>query len=650
MSDQPCCLDVQLFFGTLLLITYILFRSRLYDEIQRKVIKNGVDQCREAMRRMTDPHQRRRHKKKMTKEEQKQFRSAALEARDAQLDHMVPKAEALLRTAISALLDEFRGAADEQFDIGDDEVSASTMTQDLIFMSADRSAMHSENDEATSLPPFDPHMHATTVRKTTTAAKRKGQRSTAINRSRRKQRKRHDKRADGYTSGEMTSRDLRSDGRATRKRKRRVRRKEDASKSDDSDNSFASDQDPTSSEGDSMNLEASNHEPLARRQRRRAAPSKSRRDRQQNDIQFPSANERRPNSVPVADKMQAFLDANSSNIDDFDDFSHMSDGSEQERRTCTRSQRQAERHAKRSKRETRRQSASNGDTGAAFDEDDSPMDQDEDSAQTNVPIGAIYERLARKPKDPIERAEPPMQAAASLSESCQTLLSIYRNSPDACASIFDGIVLHFREQTPIVHSEAAEIFAALSQLLQENGSMILQAVAVTEANKFRHHVRLVVFALNLIDCRVHTALLNDDGLAFRLFGGENWKTFVEMIILQMMDVVYARTQPDCWGLDRVYFPSVIEKLVPLRDAVGRLVPLVERVSQCTLERFQCQSWRQLDNSKAIVSAIDPQEYKSLLLTGSMTSSAASPGMNEVSRLCHCVTSVASSSAVVAYSL
>jgi hypothetical protein len=113
--------------------------------------------------------------------------------------------------------------------------------------------------------------------------------------------------------------------------------------------------------------------------------------------------------------------------------------------------------------------------------------------------------------------------------------------------------------------------------------------------------------MNLLECKVHTALVSEDGISFDLFGGDNYKTFIERIVLQMMDVIYAQIQPSWWGLDNAVIPDVLGKLIPSRDAIGALIPLIETVSRCTMEKLQCQSWRQVDGrSESFVSALDPQ--------------------------------------------
>jgi hypothetical protein len=154
---------------------------------------DGVDQCRAAMRRMVNQKLRRRYKTSMTADEQKQFRRTALELRDIKLDELGRMAEETLKKAGDLLLNT--GVMNDDSDIQDGEVSASDgansetsaspLTQDLADAGTYRLDAPFEGDDAAPLPPFDPHMHAATV-KSTKSQKQGKRRRGAANQSRRK--------------------------------------------------------------------------------------------------------------------------------------------------------------------------------------------------------------------------------------------------------------------------------------------------------------------------------------------------------------------------------------------------------------------------------------------------------------------------------
>ena len=319
-------------------------------------------------------------------------------------------------------------------------------------------------------------------------------------------------------------------------------------------------------------------------------------------------NERRSNQVSARDRMEAFARANSLDVDD----SNLSDESQKEP-VQSRRQRRPEQFS------GQREPSSNGtptvddEVTVLADEHDLHPSQAMDSAnlRSNISTEALYRRVERKKRAPPTTRNESRHQPASLSESCQDLLSKYRDSADDCVAIFDDIVSYFKVVTRVVHSDAVETFKTLLQLLQEYGSKTLLEVALSGTRSLKRHVKLMVFALHLLHCEVNLALTIDDGIAFKLFGRESWKDFVEMLVLQLIDVIYARVQPAGWGLDNNALSGLFENMVPLRDAIGSLVPLVETISHCVLEKFQCQKWRLFNENtdSAFISALDPQDFR-----------------------------------------
>jgi hypothetical protein len=109
--------------------------------------------------------------------------------------------------------------------------------------------------------------------------------------------------------------------------------------------------------------------------------------------------------------------------------------------------------------------------------------------------------------------------------------------------------------------------------------MTLQAIYLADRRYLRLHIRFLVFTLNLLESKVGSVLVPQDGNVYCLFGRGNSNLFVEMIVIQMIDVFYAEVQPSRWH-------SWTVLLTPLRDALARVVPLVETVSRCIMHKFQ----------------------------------------------------------------
>ena len=128
---------------------------------------------------MTSSRERRRHKEGMSRMELRHFRGTALEARDVRYDIVAKEAERLLRDAIDTLLNSF--CEDDEMEVGEKEFGYNSersnealMESPLIEDTFVASGTARAGDDLT-LPPFDPHMHASTVRGNRSRRKRSGQ-------------------------------------------------------------------------------------------------------------------------------------------------------------------------------------------------------------------------------------------------------------------------------------------------------------------------------------------------------------------------------------------------------------------------------------------------------------------------------------------
>jgi hypothetical protein len=350
--------------------------------------------------------------------------------------------------------------------------------------------------------------------------------------------------------------------------------------------------------------------------------------------------------------MQAFLDANSSNIGC---FSWSLDASDRRVNDITRPRKdeylvqlsgspnqkpQADR-ARRTKARNNPANAPNSTEAADPDHhanhflepDSSPEDQD--SEATNAPMNLATEMMYRRLAVRKEGAPPSSRIAhgrisVPLLDSCRALLAAYPESAEDSTSLFEGVVNHFKAETPIIHSEAVEVFRTVLLLLHRHDNMTLQAISLTDSKYLQLHIQLLIFIVNLLESKVGSALVSQDGNIYYLFGHRMSNMFIETVVLQMVDVIYAQAQSCCWALDSFRINGLmglLGLLGPLRDSLARIVPLVETVSHCITQKFQCQKWRNyVGRSESFVSAVDPEEYKSCLLDGKMTTSSSSAGM------------------------
>jgi hypothetical protein len=365
------------------------------------------------------------------------------------------------------------------------------------------------------------------------------------------------------------------------------------------------------------------------------------------DIQ--PSNERGSNREPIADRMQAFLDANTLDIDGLGGSlnasnCHVNDirrprkdthlvqwsGRPSPKTKAPQARRKKARHNQGSASDSREAADPCRQETPSLELDSSPEDATERAADApmNLATEMMYQRLVvRKEETPPSNRVSHGRLSAPLLDSCRALLTAYPESADDSTSLFEGISNHFKAETQTIHSEAVEVFRTVLLLLQRHDNITLQAISLTDSRYFRLHIRLLIFTVNLIESKVGSALVPQDGNIYCLFGHGMSNLFIEMVILQMVDVIYAQAQSCCWALDSFRINGSMGLLGPLRDALAKVVPLVETVSHCITQKFECQKWQDyVGRSESFVSAVDPEEYRSCLLDGKMTTSSSSAGM------------------------
>ena len=492
-----------------------------------------------------------------------------------------------------------------------------TLTQDLIAVGAYPDDMPYEDAFSGHLGPFDPHMHASIVM---SRRPQKGNRRAAGDRPRRKPMT--------APQSQQAFPDIISKQpsfrRAAGKRKRtRGHRREAYEDNTVDDNDESSD------------------EILSHTDSHRAAVAGDGRKRTHNAarthrVTFATQDageflaEAGPRRAPIADRMQAFLDANSSNVDI---CSGVEEPSSVHRNRAGNAPRRTQQRGRSSEQErpTFRFDSSPSD---AVDVDDEPV-----MKSLKVLNDMVFQKLGTRTAVPPNRNSAPHPPTATLSDLCQTLLNSYPQATGECALMFESIVQCFGANSGLVRSDSVMVFTLVLKLLQLHGSMVLQGVIVARHNHLRTHVQLLTFILNLVKIKANDALIADDGAVFNLFGPKLAGRFVKMIVMQMVDSLYAQVLPGCWGLESPEGVAVVQALIPLRNALARLVPLVETVSRCIVKTFPCQEWREFpDGSGCFVSALDPNEYKAFLISGETPALSPSAGTYNLCKS-HCIVSL-----------
>jgi len=144
--------------------------NTFFQELRETLVLDGLDQCRKCLKRIQDEY--RRHRKHLTKLEKRQLRGITMETRDFRMLRLEDEIEAVLKKARLSLqplrnLDAIGDSDDDKFSsssgIEQDDSSQSIIQNSDLNTS---SKLNSSFDYLhNSLPPYDPHQHATKVRK-----------------------------------------------------------------------------------------------------------------------------------------------------------------------------------------------------------------------------------------------------------------------------------------------------------------------------------------------------------------------------------------------------------------------------------------------------------------------------------------------------
>lgn len=162
------------------------------------------------------------------------------------------------------------------------------------------------------------------------------------------------------------------------------------------------------------------------------------------------------------------------------------------------------------------------------------------------------------------------------------------------------------------------VFAVAHAYLIKNTESLQELVA-TDNPRLSDHLEVLVAVLVLFAMNLQDQLQVDDGLLFSLFSGKQPCVFVEMLIMQLLDVLFAFFNPKAWAMNvSARKVDVVKCFAPLANALSSFVPLFEISCQYILNRMECQQWYQSQNSsKWFVSALDPKIYGEFLTTAEM---------------------------------
>jgi hypothetical protein len=220
-------------------------------------------------------------------------------------------------------------------------------------------------------------------------------------------------------------------------------------------------------------------------------------------------------------------------------------------------------------------------------------------------LQGLYRQKAAEADLGMDHFESSVECSRTLTEVCDDLKKVFPNP--ACRSLFRELLFvtttcNGKEHSPL-------LFNCAVSLMRSTGSVTLQELVSQESSKLNSFVALYVFILKLFKRNLHCSLTAQHGIAYELFGKADSK-FVEFLFLQLLDAVYAVAHPDAWVLQVSNRKPILGYLSPLRDALGEQLALVEQAC-CLIEtKLGKQLWRLVSSRRVLfVSSIDPASWK-----------------------------------------
>lgn len=580
----------------------------LYDDTKETLLLDGLDQCRNILPRLENRRPFKAIKAKLTQQQRKPFSKTAQATRDLLFDQVGNDVEAFMREMRVFLADKLPSARDgddylygDEEECSDDEVREENAASPLL-------RNQEEETDPSSLPDFDPHMHARRVRKRkpfdpyihakrslgpharrTGSSFKRGQRKGAGSRDHR-QRLSDDDSQDSGSDEQMQSRRKRrrenaagdSESTYSRNRSKKTSSKSKAQRSN-SRAASSSIIDENMTMGDFFNSEPTGAQPSAPSLDRLLASNSASRSVPKDLI---GKQQRTSNQAPAVDRMQAFLEANSGNI------------GETLGNTVSRNAPSDHRHRRRGQRSDKATRTTTDKPASAS------AVQDWDKK--------VFEAL-EKSEATIE--EPPEFHSRDTIESLRTLRSHCQLSPRE-DEITKGLVEKLSGGGSLSRDDIVSVFTMVHRTLK-NDPVILQELVLTDASRLSRRLELIGASVMLLNQNLTSQLEECDGVIFKLFSAGRPCPFVQAVVLQFLDVLFAFFNPGPWGLvGRGHRLDVLETFSRLRDDLSSHIPLLETTCEFLSRRVEPQEYQKsMDGLKLFVSSVHPPAFLSCLESG-----------------------------------
>jgi len=201
------------------------------------------------------------------------------------------------------------------------------------------------------------------------------------------------------------------------------------------------------------------------------------------------------------------------------------------------------------------------------------------------------------------------EAKMPISQLCNRLTQSFATDHQSAIDLIRLLPSYFdNNNTSVLHlrESALIVFQTILKMIKKNGLQSLQEMIQTCNKQLLVNINLLICVVRLLDLSAHSHLTRSDGLTFELFTLDG---LTQLIILQMLDVVYSQALPAQWGSPRPLSQEVFDRLLELRNSMGKVTHLLEAVSHSLLSQFECQKWHRSEENCEnpwFVSAVDPK--------------------------------------------
>jgi hypothetical protein len=558
------------------------------------------------MRKLSSRRLYRQQKATLTEEERKQCRgSGKMEAREFRLDTLNQTVEMIIsktRKLADTMADD-----DERVELVDEGSSSDGWMNPSEGNSEPQVLQESPlgiTGPNLDLSPFDPHKHASTTRRVKSAVAVHGT----------KQSKKRVREAATKSTRHRSSTRRRDPNPEATKRQRRKHKKHtsgegleggsekeshsnldtDPSRDSDDDTMFASNDDVPEAFPDD---EAGSNGDATRLRRRQATLEPA----------FFNAGAQVPgrtdmangkDRIPIADRMQRFLDANEGGGLDFSE----SIGNLEK----------TQRRVRRNRPSARERNADSHVTGS-----DSiskrPVSVSPAEEESVNPV-ELFSLLDDAPDRPVEQCQVQPPCENTMPDLCQFLVENFPNC--ICANVLDAIVAKAAASISEGSENSTLVFKTILKVLHCHGKATLQELVSAESASLDVHVSLLAAPLRLLRLGVNSSLTPEDGVVFEIFSPGRCGRYIDFMVIQTVEAVFSLVHPSAWALKIKSPRKILRALEPLRDALGEHVHIVERAIRCLEQELEPQQWRCVRNGEHVfVSSLNPDSWLAFLDSG-----------------------------------